>query len=858
MLHLSLLGATDFTADDGRTLHSVLAHPKRLALLAYLAVASPPGFHRRDALLALFWPESDEERARSSLRQSVYSLRRSLGSEMIQSRGEEVGIDPERLSCDAARFDALLEAGDAEGALSLYRGDFLEGFHLPDAPEFERWVDAERERLRRQAAGAAWEISEVMEERGNGAEALRWARRARAFAPEEEASLRRLLALLDRMGERAEAVREYEAFAERLAAEYELEPSPETQALLAGIRAREAPAGSAPAQPGAAVPIPEAGLPASTQIIEPAGAVPATTAGSELDGSARTIPREAQSRRTVRVGMGAAVTLLLLLAAASAGLGGRDRETRLQDGPFPASGEKTAVTVLPVHASLSGSAESGARFLSTAIAGELGRVPGIALTDDARAADFRVKPTMLQSPDSVVLWATIVGGGSPELLSIPPVRVPRTALAVGIQQLARRVAGSTALRMDYDFGSLAPYTSQPSSYGNYARMVAAYRGEYGPHSDVPDLTAVRATLQSITEADSAFTLPLLAYARIASSNDRCSEVEEIERMLVPHERALPAFEAHWLRILAARCRGKWESALDYARELAAAAPASMFANAILANCLRLTHRAREAARVAESFPEMLYGPGVFGIAIQAHHAAGNHPQELKLVQENLRRYPSGPIYDYVVSAYAALGREAKLAETVEDAEAFAGYGVNAGDVAYRAGAELAAHGKPHAAREYFARAVHWYRARPSVITSDVLRERYGMALLAAGELSAAAAVFDSLSSRHPTDIQVLGGRGMVAASLGDRATAARIDALLAVLEGSFTRGAPTLWRARVAERLGDRKRAIRMLRGALARGATISADYSDAPINDSVLHQIPDLQDLLREPEIARLVRPKG
>jgi hypothetical protein len=58
MLHLSLLGTVEFTADDGRTIHSVLAQPKRLALLAYLAAAHQ-GFHRRDVLVSLFWPESD-------------------------------------------------------------------------------------------------------------------------------------------------------------------------------------------------------------------------------------------------------------------------------------------------------------------------------------------------------------------------------------------------------------------------------------------------------------------------------------------------------------------------------------------------------------------------------------------------------------------------------------------------------------------------------------------------------------------------------------------------------------------------------------------------------------------------------
>jgi serine/threonine-protein kinase len=67
MIEFRLLGSLDLTGPEG-TLRSVLAQPKRVALLAYLAVATPNGFHCRDKLLGLFWPESDQERGRGALR----------------------------------------------------------------------------------------------------------------------------------------------------------------------------------------------------------------------------------------------------------------------------------------------------------------------------------------------------------------------------------------------------------------------------------------------------------------------------------------------------------------------------------------------------------------------------------------------------------------------------------------------------------------------------------------------------------------------------------------------------------------------------------------------------------------------
>ena len=63
----------------GAELRSVLAQPKRLALLGYLAAATPPGPQRPDTLLGLFWPELDDEHARNALSKAVHFLRRVSG-----------------------------------------------------------------------------------------------------------------------------------------------------------------------------------------------------------------------------------------------------------------------------------------------------------------------------------------------------------------------------------------------------------------------------------------------------------------------------------------------------------------------------------------------------------------------------------------------------------------------------------------------------------------------------------------------------------------------------------------------------------------------------------------------------------
>ena len=80
MLELRVLGRMELSGGEDADLDSILRRPKRLAILAYLCIAGRGDFVRRDVLLALFWPDSDPDRARSSLSQSLYVLRRALGA----------------------------------------------------------------------------------------------------------------------------------------------------------------------------------------------------------------------------------------------------------------------------------------------------------------------------------------------------------------------------------------------------------------------------------------------------------------------------------------------------------------------------------------------------------------------------------------------------------------------------------------------------------------------------------------------------------------------------------------------------------------------------------------------------------
>ncbi|MGH7475492.1 MAG: AfsR/SARP family transcriptional regulator [Longimicrobiales bacterium] len=235
MLDLRAFGTLD--ARTGRSpLTSILAQPKRAALLAYLVLCRPRGFHRRDTLLAVFWPELDEPRARNALSQALSFLRRELAEDLLVTRGsEEIGIDHARVHCDVVLFEEAVAAGRWSDALDVYGGALLAGFHVSDSA-FDAWLDDERQRLNSMAMEAAWSLAHSKVADGALPEAERVAERALRLAPTSERSAREFIQRLAAAGERAAALRFYERFAALLVDELEVEPGPETRALIDAVR----------------------------------------------------------------------------------------------------------------------------------------------------------------------------------------------------------------------------------------------------------------------------------------------------------------------------------------------------------------------------------------------------------------------------------------------------------------------------------------------------------------------------------------------------------------------------------------------------------------------------------------------
>lgn len=241
MIHLRTLGSVELLSAGERPIRALLGQPKRLILLTWLTTETDTGGCRRDTLLGLFWPELRDDHARGALRQALRFLRKALGPDIIQGRGDEpIGIRVGAIDCDAVTLQHAHAAGELEQAVELYRGDFLPGhFASNAAPELDDWLSRTRERLRELALEAARTLAKRCQLQGELTLAIHWARRGLAIGPDDEGSLRILIRTLGLMGDRTGAIRAYENFSRALARHYNVEPARETRDLIHVVRGEQ-------------------------------------------------------------------------------------------------------------------------------------------------------------------------------------------------------------------------------------------------------------------------------------------------------------------------------------------------------------------------------------------------------------------------------------------------------------------------------------------------------------------------------------------------------------------------------------------------------------------------------------------
>jgi DNA-binding SARP family transcriptional activator len=306
MLHLQTFGGLHLATDDG--LAAPRLRPLRLGLLAAVAAAGERGISR-ERLAAYFWPDSDDEHGRHSLRQALYALRRELGVDVVRSAAS-LSIDAGVLTSDVAQFGKAIAAGDNAAAVELARGPFLDGFYLPGASTFERWVEEERARLQAATASALLALAVNARAAGDLDRAVAWWRRLTILDPLSGRFAMGYLSSLAARGDRAEALafaRAHEAVVQR---ELDTDPDPEVRALESALR-------SATPDPGPPSSLPPVGGAARAREAPGPASAPRESAGS-VDPAARPARDRTGRRATRSLVIGSLLTLGTMTGAFAA------------------------------------------------------------------------------------------------------------------------------------------------------------------------------------------------------------------------------------------------------------------------------------------------------------------------------------------------------------------------------------------------------------------------------------------------------------------------------------------------------------------------------------------------------------
>lgn len=869
MFTLRTLGSLELFGPDGEPITSLLAQPKRTALLVYLAAATPRGFHRRDTLAALFWPEGDDSHARSSLRVALHFLRGSLGPEVGVARGgEEIGVDGEQLWCDVAALEEALGKGQLAEAVELYRGPFLDGFHLSGTPRFERWVEETRRRLRKNIQEAASSLARRDEGAGDLEEAARWANRALELAPYDEPALRRLLHLLDVTGNRVGALQAYERFATRVGTELGAAPSPETEQLVDVIRLRGEPSGLA-------------------QKVEPEGPFPEKPARPGRppvaeDAREEAVPDERPRRSGRRLAAAGVGALIATGALATIWASNRGAPPSGDEGALDPAVEVVPERILVVRfENLSGESELAllgaitADWITQGLA-QTGMLEVISarsalqvpVVDAAGLQDENLlQQALLQlaeqthagtivwgsysaAGDSLYLNARVSNAASGELIGgVPQVTTSAASPLDGVEELRQRVVGLLAAHFDERLASWAGAASTPPRYEAYL----AYVRGVGAESREEQVREYRRAYS----LDTMFVTPLIQALILVNDPEELrfdtllSILERSKERLAPADR----LQVEGIRAFIDGDRPGFYRAAIQAAELSPDRLVDAGTAAYAAGLYRQAAEiwGRKDLPKAWRFPWATY--------VHVLHGLGEHDRALEAARVAQRERPGDlrRVY-FETGTLAALGRVQELREAVDAALKLpTSAGTSRGAFLFWTGAEALWHGQAEVGRELLERSLPFQETEvEQEPESQWLRIRLTRTLLYLDRPDEASEVIEESfpeslapSASTSTEFTAFELRGVATAMTGDSIELRRVGAILRDTEWEDEQ-APAhalAAEAKIAAALGDCDRAARLIEEA--------ADYAlrlwGNPHWRDVPHHSPALLRCRDHPAVAAL-----
>jgi DNA-binding SARP family transcriptional activator/tetratricopeptide (TPR) repeat protein len=818
------------TIENGRLVNGVANPRSRLAILAVLAAAGERGL-RRDKLLALFWPESDEERARNALRQAMFALRRDLGVGEITVGVADLRLNIEILSADVIDFDEAIRAGRYNDAVSLYRGPFLDGVFIRESPELDRWIGEQRQRLSSDFGRALEELAREATRRGDVRGAAGWWERCAAHDRYGSRTALEYMRALVAAGMREAAIQHGDVHAalvrEDLDAEADADVLGFAQSLRAGAGSNGAIAASV--------------VEPSAERSEPAPVQHANVSVSH--------------RRATRSWIAVMTIAAVIIATAIVAI--------VRHGAPPPS---SLIAIAPIHnrtgdSSLTELGEiAAASITQQVVQGGHASVVELPRTNDgatetgttqsvrdARAAGASsvVHSEMYKRGDSLLVQTQIVDARDARIVhQLDPVVVPMSNAYGVVERLRERVAGAIASLADTLYQPWTRAHSRPPTYGAFQEFVQGLDAVVHQTSD-----EALPHFRRAAELDTTFVEAKL-WLLESEDGGGGAFADSIAAAALRQRNTLAPFDQAALdRELAFRA-GHWEDVYNAARRMVAGAPNTQDAQLFLAHASMATRRYSEAIAVLRGM-DLDNGwlkdmPTPMRWLLQAHHLLGEHAKALEISD----RARAGNFADdfrvclRALGDYAALGRE-RAVDSLVAACPPSDRGWVFPDAAYMdVGQQYIVHGFPELGRRALRRALDAFvkaaptrpRARPMIAQLQ-------------GALGDWRSAYETYRTVGDTSVFGRADLAIAAAHIGDSTT---VNATIRRLEDwgkeEPQHGQDKQMLAFIATARGDRDRAILLLTQAEAEGM--------APTFQGWYHRF-ELWPLHDDPRFEALIRPR-
>jgi DNA-binding SARP family transcriptional activator len=838
-----------------------------LATLALLTVAGNRGL-TRDKLLAYRWPESTLEHSRNALSQVLFVIRRTLGADSIIQNGSTLRLNPDVVASDLKEFEDSCEARAYETAVAVYGGPFLDGFHLSDAPEFERWVDVERARLNRDYADVLKRLAIAADKKADSPEAIGWWKRLAVVDPLSGVVAAALMKSLAAAGDRAAALQHGQLFETRVHEELGAAPDPVVLEVSAAIRLGATRSGSNPdeGQPGS--PSTEA----RSDVVPPVEVQPLSTNG-ETSAAQRSAPARRIGRLVATAG---ALALMLFIAGRITWARAHSAldPHRVIVASIPTTGRNVASD--PIDALLRERLGDGVTetHLASVVPGASTIIPiaagrPVPQVEQARAlarenhARYLVAATYNTDAESLLVRVQLVDAESGNLVAaIEPVRGARNAPRAAIELLRSRVMAALAARLDPKLEHWSYAAAMPTTYESYREL------RLGIDAFVADeFSEATSHFERSAALDTSSATPLVWAAWALAYHRFWPQVEVLVPTIKSSGRKFGAWDHAVMDVVDAWLAGDLSTGHAAGHRLAAVVPNSEWSFPLAWDAGNLG-RSREALRTLHAMdPESgwLRGfPWYWWTLANAYHSLGDHAAELRMAREGKRREPTSRSFMQLETrALAALGRVREVRERCVSARAVRSNAMFSGAECWFAVVELRAHGYRRAARELADVVIAELAALPD--SERVHWPPNAVIYYDAGNVAA----YDSVLRLQPSVPQTPSERALTAAARGDRAGVRQALREVAVApppprwprdqrtadvmtpEGETL----TCFRAQVAALLGDREEAVSWLSAAFREGnwdrRLVHADQ-----RFDGLRGYPPFEALVRPPEVPEVPPP--